>query len=601
MVYGGADFTDILDIYNELFIGKVSDKINEADTICQHIFDILGSGPKKLSQEGKGYQAIDWHRDFKSGFRWNPNIFYRNIRYGHVKGLDIIVPWELSRFQHLHILGEAYVLTKNKKYAEEFKEQIADWIINNSLGFGVNWSCTMSVAIRAANWLVAMEYFSDANLFSRDFLNMFYTSIYEHAKFIRSHLEHTIKFSNNLYIANIAGLFFISTYCPFFKESKRWKRFALGELTKEIERQVYPDGCDFEASTSYHRFVLEMLFYCELLGKRAGIEFPTGYQAKVNKMFEFCLYCIKPNGWIPQIGDNDNGRFFIFSKRLVLEYKYLLSLAAIYYKKREFKILQFDFDEEALWVFGLKGKIIYDGLLFRSEPIISRAFPDSGWYIIRHNNNYCFIACGPNGQNGVGGHAHNDKLSFELMLDKQDVIVDAGTYAYTPYPEERNKFRSVEYHNTVRFDGFEQNKLPKKNMFILPDKVKIKYANLEQTDTAIYFQGEIQYNNIKHKRMITIDKKSENWQIIDSFSGKTQISKRLLFHLPPHLKYEGGCIFSIPQRRKIAYIETSGHCLGLGEYEYSAEYGSKIKAQYLFIDIHSLEMSRVLETHIRIL
>ena len=75
------------------------------------------------------------------------------------------------------------------KYAEEFANQITDWIKNNSVGFGVNWSCTMDVAIRAANWLVAKEHFSEEGLIPDNFWNEFYTSIYEHGKFIIKHLE----------------------------------------------------------------------------------------------------------------------------------------------------------------------------------------------------------------------------------------------------------------------------------------------------------------------------------------------------------------------------------------------------------------------------
>src|SRR5262245_16603835 len=35
----------------------------QADDICAHVFDLLGSGKVHLGKQ------IDWHRDFKSGFR----------------------------------------------------------------------------------------------------------------------------------------------------------------------------------------------------------------------------------------------------------------------------------------------------------------------------------------------------------------------------------------------------------------------------------------------------------------------------------------------------------------------------------------------------
>ncbi len=575
---------------------KVQARIAEADLICGHIFDLLGSGPKKLSPDGNGYQPIDWHSDFKSGYRWDPKIFYRNINFGSIEGVDIKVPWELSRFQHLNILGEAYLFTKDRRYSEEFSDQISDWIANNPVAFGVNWKCAMDAAIRAANWLVGIEYFSEKGIFSKGFLEKFYASVYEHGKFIYGHLEYSPSVATNHYLADIVGLFFITVYCPFFKESKKWQRFALKELSREIEKQAYPDGCDFEASTSYHRLALELFFYAELLGKRAGIVFPEGYRDRLRKMFEFSLYCVKPNGMIPQIGDNDNGRFLIFCKRPVLEHKYLLTLAAIYYKEPGFKLSFFDFDEEASWIFGKSGKEFYDSAPFRKEPLASKAFPDAGWYIIRSGKEYCFISCGPNGQNGNGGHAHNDKLSFELMIDGQDIIIDPGTYVYTPRPAERNKFRLTGYHNTIKFDDCEQNEILKEDLFSLSDRVKIKKAALKETKNEIIFEGEIQYSGFTHKRTIVLDKEFCNWQITDNISCLKPATAKPCLHLSPDVYYDSGYFFLRDKDRKMASIKAADYRLEKEEYDYSQEYGVSVKAECLSVGIFVAGDSRAVNT-----
>ena len=171
LIGGGEPLDELAKAFREIFSDKVVEKIKEADLTCEHVFDLLGSSPKKLSKEGKGYQPIDWHSDFKKGYRWDP-------RYGHIEGVDVKVPWELSRFQHLNILGQAYVLTKDRKYADEFVNQINDWVDHNPVGFGVNWHCAMDIAIRAANWLVAQEFFQDIE--DKGFWNKFYKSIYNH-------------------------------------------------------------------------------------------------------------------------------------------------------------------------------------------------------------------------------------------------------------------------------------------------------------------------------------------------------------------------------------------------------------------------------------
>lgn len=599
---GCENLDNFEDLYQQLFPDKVGTKIAQADSICEHIFDLLGSGPKKLSLNGEDYQPIDWHSDFKSGYKWDPKIFFRNIKFGYVEGVDKKVPWELSRFQHLNILGQAYIITNDKKYLEEFVNQINDWIENNPVGFGINWKCTMDVAIRAANWLVALEYFLREDNLSKEFLYKFYSSIYEHGKFIRSHLEYYWEFTKiagNHYLSDIAGLFFIAVYCPFFKESKRWLDFCIKELTKEINIQIYEDGCDFEASTSYHRLVLEMFFYCNLLADRADISLPKKFKDKLKKMFNVSLYCIKPNGMVPQVGDNDSGRFLVFANRPILEHKYLSIFAAIYYTDFNFKFPSFNFDEEAFWVFGKRGKKIYDKLPSRTKSLASKAFPDAGWYIIRHDNDYCFISCSTNGQNGIGGHAHNDKLGFELMLEGKDVIVDPGTYVYASYPKDRNKFRSTEYHNTVKFDGYEQNEISEKYMFSLPDRVKIKDADLKVTDDKIIFQGEIQYLDFIHKRMITLDKKSGGWQITDNIFSTKLLNPKLVFHLSPEVTFGDNYIFLKKTKKRIASIKIKDHKLENDEYDYSPEYGVKIKETSLITIIPIVKDKQSVVTCIR--
>jgi hypothetical protein len=597
VLFEGKPLEKTADHYVRVFPERVKIKIQEADLICDHYFDLLGSGSRKLSSGGNGYRPIEWHSDFKSGYRWEPTTFFRDILFGHEESTDIKMPWELSRFQHLNVIGQAYILTRDKKYSEEFCDQIKDWIAHNKVGFGVNWTCAMDVAIRAVNWLVAMEYFADEGSLSDGFKRQFYSSIYDHGKFIRGHLEHAGGWTTNHYLADIAGLFFISVFCPFFEESVEWRKFSLNELHEEIEKQVYSDGCSFESSTSYQRLALEMFFYAELLGRRAGIEFSEGYKHKLKKMFEASMYCMKPSGMIPQIGDNDSGRFLQFSKRAVLDHSYLLSIAAVYFKDNSFKLSQFGLDEEAFWLFGEKAVDTWNGLDFRDDYLESRSFPDAGWYVIRHQNDYSFISCGPNG--GDGWHAHNDKLSFELVIDGQDVIVDPSTYVYTSYPAERNKFRSTGYHNTVMFNGYEQNDIPEKIMFSLPEKVRIRHAVLTEDDDRIVFQGEINYKDFTHRRMITLNKKKSDWEITDSFSCPKETNAKVLFHLSPDIGTDGKILFTKNKRNRIASIELEGHDLDKGHYDYSPEYGTRLKAQFLTAHIRMRTNNQTIITHVR--
>jgi len=302
------------------------------------------------------YIPIDWQLDFKSGYRWSERTWYKNIRYGHKLGVDVKVPWELARMQHLPQLALAFWADATQvALSREFRNQVLDFIATNPPRFGVNWACTMDVAIRAANWLVAYDLFCAGNhSFDREFMIVFSRSIYEHGCHIINNLEWNRGHRGNHYLADIAGLAFISAHQPANSLSDAWLAFAIQELIQEVEHQFYPDGTGFEGSTAYHRLSAEMVYFTTALilglpkeriarlksydhrecktqwggpklrpaplsfypipGNCSSIiresPFPGWYFERLEKMAEFIVDITKPDGTMPQIGDNDSGRLF---------------------------------------------------------------------------------------------------------------------------------------------------------------------------------------------------------------------------------------------------------------------------------------------------
>ncbi len=539
------------------------------------------------------YEPIDWQLDFKSGYRWYNKTFYADIRYGHKLGVDVKVPWEISRFQHLSVLGLDYKATKDMKYALDYVSQILDWIATNPPMFGANWKCTMDVAIRVSNWLFwfgCIRDWVERQEWGDEFYKIFMGSLYDHLKFISENLEWGEAMTTNHYLSDIAGLL-ILTYSTenIFPESKRLRKFALEELKKEVFKHVYDDGCDFEASTCYHRLVVELFFFSTLLvvindnnfngeNHREITQdiFGKEYNDKLYKMFDAVLYLLKPNGRMPQIGDNDSGQLFKLYSREVLDMRYLLSLGAVFFKESKWKIKEFfNSDEdiaEVLIIYGVKGKEIWESLEWNSiKNIKSKAFLDSGWYVMRDSKNYCIISCGQNGQNGNGGHCHNDKLSFELCIDGVDVIVDPGTYVYTPALEWRNKFRGTAFHNTVMIDGEEQNRFANYNLFSMGKDAQTKVVKFEiGKDTDIFVGEHYGYNRLKkpvaHQREMKFYKKKGLLEITDSFSGEGEHNLEWNFIFSQEVKQDIN-IFSdkLKWDKKTAY--------------YSSEYGIKFKTK----------------------
>lgn len=143
---------------------------------------------------------------------------------------------------------------------------------------------------------------------------------------------------------------------------------------------------------------------------------------------------------------------------------------------------------------------------------------------MRSSKQYIAVSAGRVGQGGNGGHAHNDVLGCEYAYDGETFLVDAGTYTYTAYPEERNLFRSTAMHNTVSIGGREQNEITPSAIFYLRDQAKprlIDWKSSEEMDLLV--AEHYGYRKLKqpviHRRRFQLDKNNETLRIDDLFIG----------------------------------------------------------------------------------
>ena len=277
-----------------------------------------------------GYRPVDWHLDFRSGYRWSPLTWYRAVPYGHLPGVDVKVPWELARMQHLPQLALAFGCARAglprflpaERYRDAFRNQILDFVATNPPRYGVNWHTSMEVAIRVANWFLAYDLFRTYGAeWDHDFEEVFAGSVLQHGRHLAANPERSPAWRNNHYLANLVGLAFAGAYLAPRPEAERWQRTATVGLIGEIERQFLPDGGHFEASTGYHAFAAELAAYGLAMvcvsrrGTGKGNALPDSLRDTLGRMAEFLMHLTKPDGRLVPIGDHDGGRLFRLQPR----------------------------------------------------------------------------------------------------------------------------------------------------------------------------------------------------------------------------------------------------------------------------------------------
>jgi uncharacterized heparinase superfamily protein len=422
-----------------------------ANRFLDHEFDLLGSGPRALGP------VLPWHLDFKTGREW-PLQYCRDIEYLELdRPSDVKVPWELSRAQHLTTIGQAYWLTGDERYPREFVAEVDDWIARNPLGFGVNWACAMDVALRAVSWMWAFYFMGGAAACGDgSFRLRFARSMFMHGEFIARNLE-TSDINGNHYLSDAVGLVFLGVLFRDTIEGRAWLELGRRILVAEMAAQIYPDGVDHEASTPYHRLVLELFLTGYLLLERAGAAISAESWSRLERMLEFVAAYTKPDGSTPLVGDADDGRVQKLGSQPLNDHRYLLSTTAARFGRGDFKRTAGRFWDESFWLLGPDGADQFHRLSVSGSQPGSAAFPHGGYYVLRNPSAHVFVDAAEVGMRGRGGHGHNDILSFELFMNGP-VITDCGAFVYTASREWRNRFRSTAFHNTMQVDGEEVNR-----------------------------------------------------------------------------------------------------------------------------------------------
>ena len=547
------------------------------------------------------YYKIDWHRDYKSGFRFDSSKQFNQSFKLLSLGVDLKCPWELTRMQHLPTMAVlAYSQPKEREsLILEFKHQIIDLIALNPTGIGVNWACAMDVAIRISNILFAYDLFrdiDDSKILDGDFHQLISNYTYEHGHFLYHHLEYGDGITSNHYLSNIAGLIFIGSYLEPSHQVLDWLYFGIQELEIETQKQFFEEGTNFEGSTSYHRLGTEILLYCSCIIEGMSAERkklvrnhkpsaraeapmiketffnPTNknilsdtFYNRLYGAIKFTSDILKPNGEIPQYGDNDSGRFIkifpigsiISTANAIIKYENLQGLEDIYhhefyfdenilnhahivsagnaiFKSEEFAkyVTEFPLDNSLLNILGknfnspIKREKTIPVVNSKEIPILpfhkKAQFPSKtihslleeiqvfhyqsfGITIFKSKHLYMSIGYGTNRKSHRSwGHQHNDKLSIEMMIDHQAILLNNGTYLYTPIPELRNTFRSTFHKNVAYVIDEEQNwwKEGKAGLFNLIKQCHSNILVLSSHEIVI----TLRYREITQIRRILIKK-----------------------------------------------------------------------------------------------
>ena len=504
--------------------------VNNANEILNNRIPILSENSFDLGDK------IRWNYDYLTQSE------YYSLSEAKSKGGDIKRIWELSRMHQLMPLCKAYVITNKKEYCDKIKQLIHEWIDGNPRFEGPNWINPMEISIRCANIINALflcPSLCEDKKWLRDVNKLLWWS----GVYVRYHLENTTLVNNNHYMSDLVGLLYISLYFKDIKDKNlnkeiiEWIDFSYKELHKEALTQILPDGGSFEKSTSYHTYVLELLFVSSILIKNNTLLDTNGLDRTVNRMRTFVLR-FSHNNIIPFIGDSDNTRLFQFDDHYP------------YGNQKDYSVL-----------------FRHLNMYYNEEVEKCEKFVDSGHYFINKNNIDVVINCGRLYANA--GHCHNDQLSYILWYNDNQVTEDSGTYCYTSDPNKRNLYRSTAQHSTIIVDGKEQNEFVK--CFGIKEKTMSSCLKYEDCSFTGCHKGYFSELGVMVNRTINITNNQVN--IKDSLNKFIPSVSKII--LSPNVRQVAEDLFEIENKR--FRINSDAEKLIVEDIEISLGYGQLTK------------------------
>lgn len=447
------------------------------------------------------YEKHDYYYVFNKKINYNDikqNLLYSN-NFWRKENLsycdDVKIVWENNRMQFLLPIAMKYKTTKNPYYKELIMDTLDFWEEKNKFEYGINWTNNLEVAVRAINIALCLIILQDKKL------NEKYSSLlYLHALYIYNEINYSkYCIPNNHLIGEATALLFLSNVLNTKKQTK-WQKRAI-KIIKENIDIIDEDGLSKENSFSYQFFVTKM--YILALSFIDDEESFRVINKKILKSLEFLKLIIINEKKILNYGDNDDA--YLFS---VYEDYNLARDIIIYYNfffKREF-VEETKIIKELLNSF--KKKIVY-GIYKNKDYFFNKSI-----FVYKWGNNLLFF----NAKN-IEGHAHNDSLSLNLIVDGREVLVDSGTYSYNISKKKRDYYTSRQAHNTILFEA---NNAKRVGTFRWYNLYNSFLKDINVTENIIAIKGIIE--NVCERKII-INKKKKEIKIYDKSLTKNFLIK----------------------------------------------------------------------------
>jgi len=482
--------------------GKVS-LLKEADEIINGKFRMFGGEPVPIQL------TFDQPLQHWTAYENNVKHLTLNVQHNDIKFL-----WEPARFGWAFILGRAYHITQDNKYAEAFWKYFVSFTTGNPAYLGPHWMNGQEAALRMMALVWAREVFETAPATNPARRELLIQSITHHALRITRTLVYARSQNNNHLVTEAAAIY---TAGLLFK-NKKWRALGWRWLNWAFQNQIGGYGEYIQHSVNYHRVMLQTALWINLI---KDDDLPRATLQALGRATHWLFSLLDlDSGRTPNLGANDGALIFPLSSTPFNDYRPVVQAAARAFVKTQ--IEPGIWDEMSLW-FGLAPVAkTYQPEHYLSDNLRGR----EAWAYLRASTFKSRLS-------------HADQLHLDLWWRGLNITHDAGTYLYNAAPPWDNPLVSTRVHNTVTVDSRDQ--MTRGGRFLMLDWFPAYSKNEIAVDENIMQRitaNHTGYRGIKHERVVTVYA-NEKWLVEDKLTRRRAESHVYRLHwLLPDWKYE---------------------------------------------------------------
>jgi hypothetical protein len=380
---------------------------------------------------------------------WPETAFWRLPLEGPEAPGDVKLAWEPSRHVQFLLLGRAYSLTRDSRFAASWVQQLGDWIAENPPWVGVQWASPLELAFRVIMWSWSSAHFLDAPDVDGRFWKLTTAGLAAHLHHIACHLSPRRDRPSNHRLGEAAGMIVGSISLPSHTRADAWYRTGIHTFLESLK-----DGLDGgviwrENATSYHFFALELAVVVWALLTAHGRAVPPSLPSSVSRLLEGAALLMPGPRSHLRWGDDDDYRLCDPLHEPAERGAWAVDAASRMtgvpspWPAR-------DWHPTLAWVLGPELPMHRS----RAHAPGLRVHRDLARWDGPRGTAYV-LGCDRSAPT-LPGHAHADLLGLFLFSGDEALVLDPGTFTYGGEEHWRRWFRSTGAHATVLVDGASQ-------------------------------------------------------------------------------------------------------------------------------------------------